>query len=186
MSVTSCHWLFPSSNPTQPTGDSMKWAQDWKMEVRLEHLPKNRLPSAHTVIALHHNSTEGFKRLQLRNRCSFWGGSRSQRRGQSCSDRKVKCTTWAPQDRPKNCLCFNTKRDVWNGLDKTWLLEIHITWNDGTGHEPRANLSGGCLRQSTFSSRLRYIASTIWWPLSQMQPETQDLKCQASQNDVAA
>lgn len=51
----------------------------------------------------------------------------------------------------------------------------------GTVHEPRANLSGGCLRQSTSSSRSRYIASTVWWPLSQMQPETQDLKCQASQ-----
>lgn len=30
------------------------------MEVRLEQLPKNRLPSAHTVILSHRNSMEGF------------------------------------------------------------------------------------------------------------------------------
>lgn len=61
ISVTSLHLLFPSRNPTQPTDESMKWAQDWKMEVRLEHLPKNRLPSAHTIIVSHRNSTEVWK-----------------------------------------------------------------------------------------------------------------------------
>lgn len=30
------------------------------MEVRLEQLPKNRLPSAHTAMPSHRNSTEGF------------------------------------------------------------------------------------------------------------------------------
>lgn len=98
---TLFYLLFPSKNPTQPTGESMKWEQDWKMVVRLEHLPQNRLPSAHTVVASHRNSTEGSERLQLRNHHFFRGGS-CQRFGCSCSQgggltcwQKSKVSHWA-------------------------------------------------------------------------------------------
>lgn len=85
--------------------------------------------------------------------------------------------------KPKNLhvlQSFTLKETYEAVLTKRDCLKFILHEMLGTAHEPRANLSGGCLRQST-SSRSRYIASTVWWPLSQMQPESQDLKCQASQ-----
>lgn len=85
--------------------------------------------------------------------------------------------------KPKNLhvlQSFTLKETYEAVLTKRDCLKFILHEMLGTVHEPRANLSGGCLRQST-SSRSRYIASTVWWPLSQMQPESQDLKCQASQ-----
>lgn len=40
------------------------------MEVRLEQLPKNRLPSVHTVIVSHRNRMEGFNVFHLETTAS--------------------------------------------------------------------------------------------------------------------
>lgn len=78
----------------------MKWAQEWKMEVRLEQLPKNRLPSAHTVILSHHNGMEGFNAFNLETSASSLGEvglpckhSGEQLGSQSCSDSEEEWTT---------------------------------------------------------------------------------------------
>lgn len=70
------------------------------MEVRLEQLPQNRLPSAHTVILSHHNGMEGLNAFNYGTSASSleevglpFKHSGKQLGSQSCSDREEERTT---------------------------------------------------------------------------------------------